>query len=232
MNAPVPSEISVVFVEDDPQFRHHFLRLARQDPKVRVCEIVTHLSDALPLLESGRAEIAVVDLSPDEAAGADWIHHLKGHGVHVPVLAISPHDDPGHAERVLRAGARGYLTRTEAVTELHAALRSVLAGEVYLNSRLASSLLQRIMSPEEDPRIARIALLTEREMEVFRMLGSGMKMREIANHLHLGETTVQSHCMRIRRKMHFNKAAELSYHASCWAKTRDAAAAQSRAASV
>jgi DNA-binding NarL/FixJ family response regulator len=117
---------------------------------------------------------------------------------------------------VLRAGASGYITKNQASTEITAAIRKVLAGEIYLSSLLTKQLLNRLANGGTRPEAGGVNSLTDRELEVFRMLGSGLNSREIAEKLALGETTVNSYRFRIRTKLHLKNAAELYQQATNW----------------
>lgn len=214
--AAPPAKAKVVLVEDHPMFRERLAHLINKDLHMTVCGEADNIRDAMEVIENTKPDIAIVDISLNGPGGLELIKNLKAQGIKVPVLVLSMHDEALYAERVLRAGASGYITKNEASSEVRAAIQKVLSGDIYLSPDTTSRLLQRLSGSQVEPRASGIASLTDRELEVFRLLGSGFNSREIADQLGLGETTVNSYRFRIRIKLHIKNAAELYQHAANW----------------
>jgi DNA-binding NarL/FixJ family response regulator len=133
-----------------------------------------------------------------------------------PVLVLSMHEEALYAERVLRAGARGYISKHEASSTLSQAIRHVLSGQVYLSQRMTASLLEKVSGRKAPSNSSGLELLADRELEVFQLIGKGYNGREIAQMLHLGETTVDTYRARIKEKLRLRNAAELYSRAAQW----------------
>src|SRR5256714_10425738 len=214
MNIEAPKKSRVVLVEDHPMFREQLAQLINKEPSMTVSGEADNIRDALEVLESAAADIVIVDLTLKGPSGLELIKDLKARGIDVPVLVLSMHDELLYAERVLRAGARGYITKQEASHEVMAAIRKVLDGEVYLGSRIASRVLERFSAgPKTD---SGVSLLTDRELEVFELIGRGRTTREISNSLCLGISTVDTYRARIKSKLHLENTSQLSHEAIRW----------------
>ena len=229
--AAPPAKARVVLVEDHPMFRERLAHLINKDMHMTVCGEADNIRDAMDVIEETKPDIAIVDISLNGPGGLELIKNLKAQGIKVPVLVLSMHDESLYAERVLRAGASGYITKSEASSEVRAAIQKVLSGDIYLSPDTTSRLLQRLSGSQVEPRASGIAALTDRELEVFRLLGSGFNSREIADKLGLGETTVNSYRFRIRIKLHIKNAAELYQHAANWKSSACSAPASTAARS-
>jgi DNA-binding NarL/FixJ family response regulator len=136
--------------------------------------------------------------------------------VNTPVLVLSMHEEALYAERVLRAGARGYISKHEASSTLVRAIRHVLSGQVYLSEGMTASLLEKVSGRKSSSSTSALELLADRELEVFQLVGKGHNGREIAQLLHLGETTVDTYRARIKEKLRLRNAAELYSRAAQW----------------
>ena len=154
----------------------------------------------MEVIQTNKPDVVIVDISLNEPAGIELIQSLKAQGSKVPVLVLSMHAGSLYAERVLRAGANGYIAGTECISEVKAAICKAFAGDVYLSPNIASSLLRRVVSPLSDQRISRVALLSDGELQVFR-LSARLKIREIAHNLGLSVRAVINRRLRIRRKL-------------------------------
>lgn len=212
---PAP-KTKVVLVEDHPLFRERLTHLINQDLHMQVCGEADNIKDAMDVIQSTKPDIIIVDISLNGPDGLELIKNIKTAEIKAPVLVLSMHDEFLYAERVLRAGASGYITKTQASSEIMTALHKVLAGEVYLSPNITSRLITRLTGGGSRRQATGVTALTNRELEVFRMLGSGLNSRQIAEHLTIGETTVNSYRFRIRMKLQFKNAAELYQHAANW----------------
>ncbi|MEI9894604.1 MAG: response regulator transcription factor [Chthoniobacter sp.] len=150
------------------------------------------------------------------SSGLELVKDMKAHGLAVPVLVLSMHDEALYAERVLRAGAKGYISKSEASSTLTEAIRQVLAGKIYLGEKMTTMMLEKITNPRAMGTGSRMDLLADRELEVFQLIGRGYNGREIAQQLHLGETTIDTYRARIKEKLQLRNAAELYSRAAQW----------------
>ncbi|MEA3210781.1 MAG: hypothetical protein QOE70_3838 [Chthoniobacter sp.] len=212
------AQIKVVLVEDHPMFRERLAQLIRKDLDMIVCGEAENIQQAMQLIRSCQPDIAIVDISLPGSSGLELIKDLKAQGLPVPVLVLSMHEESLYAERVLRAGARGYITKNEAAAQVIEAIRRVLAGDIYVSERVTSKILQRISHIGSRVEKSGMDLLTDRELEVFQMVGHGRNTREIAQQLHLGDSTVDTYRARIKEKLQIRNAAELYQRAAQWVK--------------
>ena len=216
MNADssLPDKRRVILVEDHPMFREQLAQLINKEPDMCICGEADNIGDAFELLQSASADIVIVDLTLKGSSGLELIKDLKARGIRVPVLVLSMHDELLYAERVLRAGARGYITKHETSNEVMTAIRKVLAGEIYVGSRTASHVLENLsLRPKEQDGISQ---LTDRELEVFELIGRGRTTREISSCLHLGVSTVDTYRARIKTKLNLENASQLYHEAIRW----------------
>ena len=214
-NPPQDSKKSrVVLVEDHPLFREQLAHLINKESDMMVSGEADNIADALQLLESAPADIVIVDLMLKGPNGLELIKDLKARRVEVPLLVLSMHDELLYAERVLRAGARGYITKNEASREVMSAIRKVLSGEIYLTPRIAGRLLETLsIQPEKKTGVSS---LTDRELEIFELIGRGRSTREISHSLHLGVSTIDTYRARIKTKLHLENASQLWHEAIRW----------------
>jgi DNA-binding NarL/FixJ family response regulator len=153
--------------------------------------------------------LALVDISLKDADGLELLKELKAQGAEFPVLILSMHDESLYAERALRAGARGYVMKQEPPDVLLGAIRRVLAGEIYVSPKMGATLLRRMVGSREVNATSPMERLTDRELEVFRLIGAGQSVREIADKLCLSVKTVEAHREHIKEKLSLKTSAEL-----------------------
>ena len=212
----------VVLVEDHPMLRERMAHLINKDLGMEVCGEADNILDAMELIRATRPDIAIVDISLRGASGLELIKSVKSEGIDLPILVLSMHDENLYAERALRAGARGYITKSEASAVVIAAIRTVLAGEVYVSHQLAAKIIKRMASGKAgDVGDDGLGQLTDRELEVFELIGHGRSVKEIAKTLHLGESTVDTYRSRIKEKLGLSGAAEVVLRAGQWVKERN-----------
>lgn len=214
-----PHQTRVILVEDHPMFREHLALLINKDLGMQVCGEADNIQDAMEIIKITRPDIAIVDITLKGSSGLELIKNLKVQGMDLPVLVLSMHDENLYAERVLRAGARGYITKHVASSEVLAAIRAVLAGEVFVSKQITTKIISRVTAT--NPSRARgygVELLADRELEVFQLIGSGRTLKEIAELLHLGESTVDTYRARIKDKLGLRSAAEVYLRAGQWVK--------------
>lgn len=206
----------VLLVEDHPMFRDHLAQLINRDLGMSVCGETDNIRDALRLVQDTQPDIAIVDITLRGSSGLELLKDIKAQGLPVNVLVLSMHDEELYAERSLRAGAKGYITKNEASTEVLKAIRCVMQGEVYASKQMTAKLLDRLTQRRAQPVLEGLETLADRELEVFQMLGRGKSTRQIAQTLGLGESTVETYRARIKEKLQLRSAAELYLRAGQW----------------
>jgi DNA-binding NarL/FixJ family response regulator len=212
----------VLLVEDHPMFREHLAQLIDRDLGMSVCGETDNIRDAMQLIEATQPDIAIVDITLRGSSGLELIKDIKAQGLDLNVLVLSMHDEELYAERALRAGAKGYITKNEASTEVIRAIRCVMKGEVYASRQMTAKLLERMTQKRTPPELAGMDKLADRELEVFQLLGRGKSTREISQSLNLGESTVETYRSRIKDKLQLRSAAELYLRAGQWVREHGA----------
>ncbi|PYJ27681.1 MAG: DNA-binding response regulator [Verrucomicrobia bacterium] len=178
---------------------------------------VANISDAKRLVAECKPNLTVLDLRLKGGDALDFIKTLRVEHPEVKVLVLSQYDELIFAERVLRAGASGYIMKENATDEVLRALRKVLTGDLYFSERVAAAVVQRML--REKPIASRdgVERLSDREMQVFQLLGASYSAREIAEQFHLSRKTIETHCEKIKHKLSLHNAAELKQFARRWA---------------
>jgi DNA-binding NarL/FixJ family response regulator len=214
MNTKAQPVLDVVLVEDHPMFREQLAQLINKEPGLKISGEADNVQDALQLIEQKNPDIAIVDLTLKGPSGLELLKDLKAKEIDVPVLVLSMHDEALYAERVLKAGARGYITKNEVSKEVMTAIYAVLRGEIYLPARIASRILESVAVGRKGEN--GVTELTDRELEVFELIGRGRSTREISNQLHLGVSTVDTYRARIKTKLHLENSSQLCHEAIRW----------------
>jgi len=212
---PSPSDKNrIVIVEDHRMFREQLVHLINKAPDLVIVGEADNIRDGFALIQETQPNIAIVDITLKGSSGIELLKDLRAHGSEVPALILSMHDESLYAERALRAGARGYVTKHEASESVMTAIREVLNGEVYLNPRFMSKMMSKIVSGGVTGHP--VDRLADRELEVFELIGRGLTTREIGAKLGLGVTTVDTYRSRIKEKLNLENAARLRAEASRW----------------
>jgi DNA-binding NarL/FixJ family response regulator len=212
----------VLLVEDHPMFREHLGQLIDRDLGMSICGEADNIRDAMRLILETKPDIAIVDITLHGSSGLELLKDIKAQGLEINVLVLSMHDEELYAERALRAGAKGYITKNEASTEVIEAIRCVMNGDVYASRQMTAKLLERMTQKRGNSELAGMETLADRELEVFQMLGRGKNTREIAQTLNLGESTVETYRARIKEKLQLRSAAELYLRAGQWVRDHSA----------
>src|ERR1051325_3775600 len=213
-------QISVVIVEDHRMFREQLAHLIDKADDMKVCGQTDNIRDGLALIKQTQPSIAIIDITLRGSGGLELLKDLRAHKIPVPALVLSIHDESLYAERALRAGARGYVTKHQASTEVIKAIRQILKGEIYLKAQFMSRMIDR-MTGGRYSGAEPIHRLADRELEVFDLIGRGLTTREIAAQLGLGITTVDTYRTRIREKLNLDNSSRLRAEASRWVQSRD-----------
>lgn len=211
---PEAVKATVVLVEDHPMFRERLAELINKEPDLEVCGEADNIRDGFDLITKRGAQVAIIDISLQGASGLELVKNLKAADVTIPVLILSMHDESLYAERALRAGARGYITKNEASAKVMTALRQVLAGEIYVGTKAATKILGNLSHASQGG--SSVERLTDRELEVFEKIGRGRTTREISIQLGVGAATVETHRSRIKEKLQLENGAQLQREALHW----------------
>lgn len=206
----------VLIVDDHPVVRHGFDQLISQESDLAVCGTASGSADALRLTEQMHPDLIVIDVSLEDGSGIELIKHLRSRNDSQKMLVASMHDENLFAERALRAGAMGYINKQESAEQLILAIRQVLKGQVYVSSRMAERMLQRMAGFEESITHSPIDTLSDRELEVFSLIGQGLGTRQIAERLHLSVKTIETHRYSIKTKLNLETSNELTRRAVQW----------------
>jgi len=205
----------VMIVDDHPIIRQGLARMIAQEPDITVCGGTDNIVEAMEQVRQEHPDVIVVDISLKDGYGIDLIAHVKAFDERIKLIVWSMFDDKIFAERALRAGAMGYVNKREPVSCVVDGIRQVLRGEIYLAPKMTSRLLHRLTGDQslgKDP----ISELTDREVEVFHMIGQGMTTQEIGRKLGLKPKTIESHRENIKFKLSLRNAAELNCRAVQW----------------
>ena len=212
----VRSKRTVFVIDDHPIVREGLTQLINREPDLTVCGTAEDIYEALKAMQTLKPDIALADISLKGADGIELIKNLKIRMPALPVLVLSIHDESIYAPRALRAGARGFIMKQEATENVLLALRRVLSGEIYLSKRMANKMLQQFVGAPATAQKFSIDRLSDRELEVFRLIGQGHGTRRIAEELRLSVKTVESYREHIKEKMTLSDASELVQHAIQW----------------
>ncbi|CAN5737630.1 response regulator transcription factor [soil metagenome] len=208
---------NVLIVDDHPILRHGIAQMVAREDDMLVCGEAGSVSEALEFIAANPVDLAIVDLSLDDRSGMELIRTVRLRHRHVRCLVWSMHDENLHAERALRAGASGYVMKQEATRKIITALRRVRDGHIYLSDALGSQLLQRLAGsasvPAANTAAQQLGVLSDRELEVLRLIGKGVKTGDIARILNRSVHTIEAHRANIKRKLALKSAGELAQYA-------------------
>ncbi len=200
----------ILLVDDHPLVLYGLAQLLNAEADLAVCAQASNPAEALAAAEACRPDLAIVDLNLGETDGLDLIRAMLARWPALPVLVVSMHKESLYAERALRAGARGYVMKCEATKDLVGAVRRVLAGQIHVSERMASVLLTKLArGGEADDAAAAIQKLSDREFEVFRMMGKGLGPKDIAAKLGLSVKTIETYQDHLKRKLGASTGREL-----------------------
>jgi DNA-binding NarL/FixJ family response regulator len=209
----------VFLVDDHPLVREWLATLINQQNDLKVCGEAACAADALKLIGTAKPHVAILDISMDGKSGIELIKTIKAICPVIPEVAIivlTMHDETMYCERALRAGARGYIMKRDATKNVLQAIRGVLQGEMYLSEKMAMLMAERFVEGKPAATRSPVAILSDRELEVFQLLGRGFSTRLIAEELGIGFKTVQTLNARIKEKLKLATATELLREATRW----------------
>lgn len=209
----------ILLVDDHPIMRDGISQVINQQPDMEVYREASSAGEALKALETFIPDLAIVDISLNDINGIELIKEMKMKFRDFPVLVLSMHPESLYAERVLRAGGRGYIMKHESAEKVMQAIRRVLSGKIHLSPEISEAILNRIAKarPSRETRLP-VNNLSDRELEVFRLIGRGLKPHQIANRLYLSVKTIETYYSRLKHKLHLKNALELRQKAIEWQK--------------
>lgn len=214
----------IILVEDHPIVRQGLAQLINHQPGLSVVGESDTAAKALELVRANKPDLVILDVSLPKTNGLELIKQLKSEKPSLPMLVISMHDETLYAERALRAGARGYVMKKEPSEKMLLAINRVLKGEIYVSDRMKQKMLQHVVNNQvSDENSSPLDHLSDRELEVFQLLGNGFATRQIAEQLSLSIKTIESYRENLKLKLNVKSGAELIQHAIQWMKSEPAA---------
>jgi DNA-binding NarL/FixJ family response regulator len=212
----MPHKTKILLVDDHPMVREWLATLINQQSDLQVCGETDSAPKALQMMGLVHPDVAIVDISMEGGSGIELIKNSKASHPNVKTIVLSMHDEALYAERALRAGARGYIMKREATKGVLQAIRCVLSGKLYLSDKMAMMMAEKFVDGRPSTPGSVLERLSDRELEVFQLLGRGYSSRRIAEELHVSVKTVQAFCARIKEKLGLSSATELLREATRW----------------
>lgn len=206
----------VIIVDDHPIFRMGMAELLNQEEDFVVCGLAEDIAEARRTIVEHSPDLAIVDITLAGENGLDLVKELSTEKNSPSILVLSMHDEQVWAERAIRAGARGYIMKKEASENVISALRNIRAGKIHVSANILDRLLDRLQMNPTGPATPSVDLLTDRELEVFRLIGAGLSTREIADQMKLGIKTIGTYRDRVKQKLGLKTAPELIRRAVLW----------------
>ena len=213
----------VLIIEDHPLLRERLAELIERQENMQVCGTTDNIADGLFLVQSTQPQLVILDITLKGPSGLELIKEMAAQQLDVPILVLSMHEEMLYAERALRAGARGYISKQEPSEHILSAIRQVLLGQTYLSPQMTAKIVRTFSSGPT--QLAGIAGLTDRELEVFELIGRGQTTRQIGIRLNLGSSTVETYRARIKQKLNLENATQLSHEAVRWVQSTQVSAA-------
>ena len=210
----------IFIVDDHPIVRKGLSQLINQESDLIVCGEADSANNALEILKKLKPDLVIVDISLQGIDGIELIKIMKVRFSGLPVLVVSMHDESIFAERALRAGARGYIMKQEAIERMMEAIRKVLKGDLYISERVSKNIVKRFIDGKAEASSSPVEILSDRELEVFQLIGQGYGTSQIAQELHLSIKTVESYRANIKEKLKLKNATELIKHAVHWSENK------------
>jgi DNA-binding NarL/FixJ family response regulator len=210
-------QIRVLVADDHPLFRDGLIQLLNRESDLHCCGETDTIAGTLAAVRTQQPDLLVLDLRLRDGEGLELIKLLQAEVPALPVLVLSQHDETLYAERVLRAGARGYLMKQEATEDVRQAIRALVNGELYVSQSMSSIALRRLIARKSEVESRGVEALSDREFQVFQSLGAGRTTRQIAEALHVSFKTIETHRENIKHKLGLPDAAALLRFAAHWA---------------
>ncbi|HMD54922.1 MAG TPA: response regulator transcription factor [Phycisphaerae bacterium] len=203
----------ILLVEDHPVVRESLKRIIQQEACLSVCGEAEDCKQALAMVEATKPHLVILDLTLKDSHGLELVKNLRDQHPKILSLVFSMHEEVLHAERAIRAGARGYLTKQESPAKILLAIRQVLKGEIYWSEKTAARIASKMANRSRPSDNFSMELLTDRELQVFELMGLGQSTRQIANSLNIDPSTVDTYAARIKEKLNLKSRLELMQYA-------------------
>jgi DNA-binding NarL/FixJ family response regulator len=216
MRRPTMSETRVLIVDDHPFMRRGLAQTINDQPGLEVCGEAGNSAEAMQIMESSSPHLAVVDISLGGESGIELIQAIHEKWPATRILVSSMHDETLFAERALRAGALGFVNKGEPPAVFVAALQRVNSGQIYLSERMTKRMLNQVLADNVEANRSPIETLSNRELEVFEMIGRGQTTKQIAGHLGLSPKTIETYREHLKHKLNLANASELTRNAVQW----------------
>jgi len=213
---PVAAAKRLLIVDDHPMMRQGLAQLIDNEGDLKVCAEADNAGQAINFVSKQKFDLALVDISLPDKNGLELIKDIRTLRPDLPILVVSMHDELVYAERVLRAGARGYIMKQEGGQKFLQAIRQVLTGNVFVSEKMSSRILESLSGQQQNNAGSPVRRLSDREFEVFQLIGQGIATGEIAERLHLSVKTVEVHRANIKQKLNISTATELVRYAVRW----------------
>jgi len=220
-----PTRKRILVVDDHPILREGLLQSINRESDLMVCGEAENAHQALGAISKLKPDLVLVDIGLPGKSGFELVKDVRTAHPEVPVLVLSMHDESLYAERVLRAGARGYIMKHERPGKLIEAIRSVLSGKAYVSEKMAARILDVFSGRRPKGSSVPLERLTDREFEILELIGRGKSSHEIAKALHLSVKTVDTHRTHLKGKLNLKSALQLTHYAVCWVGGQNAPAA-------
>ncbi len=211
-----PVATRILLVDDHPIVRERLTEIINREGDLAVCAEAEDRAGALQAIEAAKPDLAIIDLALKDSNGLELIKDIRCRWPRLRILVVSMHDELLYAERVLRAGAQGYITKQEATHSILQAVRAVLSGKTYLNEQTATAVLARLAAGTPSGQGSLTDVLADRELQVFELTGLGLSIREIGERLRIDAKTVETYRARIKEKLHLESSSQLLQLAIRW----------------
>lgn len=215
------NKIKILIVDDHPIVRQGLAELINHEDDLMVCGQAEDAHQAMKAVKELKPNMAIVDISLKQTSGMELIKDLNSQYPDLPILALSMHDESLYAERTLRAGARGYIMKAVATEKVIMAIRKILSGEIYISDKMASKMMLKLVGGKSEIKKSPVETLSDRELEVFQLIGKGFGTRQISERLYLSIKTIETYRAHIKEKLNLADAAELLQYAIQWVNSRN-----------
>jgi DNA-binding NarL/FixJ family response regulator len=206
----------ILVVDDHPIFRMGMVELINQEDDLSVCAVAEDIGSARKVFRGEKPDMAIIDISLAGENGLDLVKEFSSESRNFPMLVLSMHEESVWAERAIRAGARGYVMKKEASESIISAIKDILRGKIHVSESMMAHLLGKFQVNPSCQGAQTVDILTDRELEVYRLIGSGLSTRQIAERMKLGVKTIGTYRDRIKQKLHIKSGAELTRQAVLW----------------
>jgi len=214
------SKIRILIVDDHPMMRQGLVQLIDNEPDLAVAGEAETAEQAVSIIAQSAPDLVLADISLTGKSGLELIKDVQALRSGLPVLVISMHDESIYAERVLRAGGRGYIMKQEGGKQIMQAIRHVLSGQIYVSPKMSGKILEIFSGRRSESHSSPVERLSDREFEVFQLIGQGKGTRQIADQLHLSVKTVEVHRQHIKEKLKLTDAPSLARYAVQWVESQ------------